>query len=189
MNSLAHTKNPPISNQVLGMLVFILTEMMIFASFISAFIIIKSGALNWPPLGQPRLPVTTTAFNSFFLMVSAPLFIYAYRLFVQGASISRVKKMYLITAICGSVFFLLQGVEWIKLIQFGLTMSSGVYGSFFYLIVGAHALHVLVALVLLGVMYRRLILNKLHKNAFASTLALWLFVVGVWPVLYSLVYF
>ncbi len=182
------SRNPAISNEVLGMIIFILTEIMIFASCFSAYNIVKSSFTNWPPMGQPRLPVLATAFNSFFLMISAPLLIMAYRYFSQKKSEGKIKKLYLSALVCGALFFMLQGVEWIKLINFGLTIKSSVYGSFFYLIIGAHALHVLVALIVLSVVYRRLLMGGLNQNIFASVLALWLFVVGVWPMLYSLVY-
>ena len=42
---------------VLGMLIFVFTEMMLFGGLISAFTIIRSAAVVWPPPGQPRLPV------------------------------------------------------------------------------------------------------------------------------------
>ena len=50
-----------ISNGLFGMLVFVLTEAMLFAGFISAFTIVKASAPVWPPPDQPRLPVEATA--------------------------------------------------------------------------------------------------------------------------------
>ena len=43
-----------VSNGVLGMLLFVACEIMLFAGMISAFWIVKSSALEWPPPGQPR---------------------------------------------------------------------------------------------------------------------------------------
>ena len=59
-----------IPSSVLGIIVFILTETMFFASLISAYMIISAGAEAWPPPDQPRLPVEATALNSLLLIVS-----------------------------------------------------------------------------------------------------------------------
>lgn len=168
----------------MGALAFIFVESMLFASFISAYLIVRSGAINWPPLGQPRLPIVTTGFNTIILLVSGVLLLWSYRLFLNRGLKTVVKKLFLSALILGVSFFCIQGYEWIRLIGFGLTMKSGIYGSFFYLIIGFHGLHVLAVTTLLGMMYNRLA----KQGIFSAVLALWLFVVGVWPGLYYLVY-
>ena len=50
------TRSPVVPNGVLGMLLFVATETMLFGGMISAFTIIRTSALIWPPPGQPRLP-------------------------------------------------------------------------------------------------------------------------------------
>ena len=62
---------PVVPTPVLGMLIFVIAETMMFAGLISAFTIVKAGALGWPPPGQPRLPVEATAFNTAVLLLSA----------------------------------------------------------------------------------------------------------------------
>ena len=59
-----------IPHGVMGMLLFVMAEAMLFAGLISAFQIVKAGAVVWPPLDQPRLPLEATAFNSVVLMAS-----------------------------------------------------------------------------------------------------------------------
>ncbi|OGP07414.1 MAG: hypothetical protein A2048_05855 [Deltaproteobacteria bacterium GWA2_45_12] len=186
--TLSIKRSPVVSSPVLGMLIFILTEIMVFASFISAFNIIKSGFNNWPPLGQPRLPVEITAFNSLFLIASGWLIYLAYKCFGKGEPNSKVKKYFLWALFSGLLFVLLQGMEWGRLIGYGLTMTSSVYGSFFYLIIGTHALHVLGAIIGLVLVYRRLVCGSLKTETFAAMQAFWFFVVALWPVLYVLVY-
>jgi Heme/copper-type cytochrome/quinol oxidase, subunit 3 len=61
---------PPVSSGVIGMLIFMVTEAMFFAGLISAYMVIRSGIEEWPPWGQPRLPVETTAFNTLVLLLS-----------------------------------------------------------------------------------------------------------------------
>ena len=58
---------PPVSSGVIGMLIFMVTEAMFFAALISAYLVIRSGIEEWPPWGQPRLPIETTAFNTLVL--------------------------------------------------------------------------------------------------------------------------
>jgi len=84
------------------------------------------------------------------------------------------------------VFF--QGVEWVRLIGEGLTLTSSTHGAFFYLIVGVHALHALAALVALGWVLRRLRSGVLPPSVFSATALFWYFVVGVWPIIYLRVY-
>ncbi len=79
----------------------------------------------------------------------------------------------------------LQGYEWVRLIGFGLTTTSSIYGGFFYLIVGAHALHVLAGLTFLAAVFW---LCRSRATVVAASIY-WFFVVGLWPVLDGLVYF
>ena len=60
----------PVSSGVIGMLIFMVTEAMFFAALISAYLVIRAGLEEWPPWGQPRLPVETTAFNTLVLLLS-----------------------------------------------------------------------------------------------------------------------
>ena len=48
---------PILPSAVRGVLIFVVAELMMFAGLISAYSIVKAGALGWPPPGQPRLPV------------------------------------------------------------------------------------------------------------------------------------
>ena len=52
-----------------------------------------------------------------------------------------------VTALLGLIFLSVQGYEWARLLQFGLTLSSSVYGATFYTIIGCHAAHVFGAVI------------------------------------------
>ena len=135
-------KNSPISNGMIGMSIFIVTEVMFFAALISAYLVISSGQDEWPPWGQPRLPIETTALNTFVLLASGFSMFFSQKLF-RDNKIFEGRKLMGISIILGTIFLIAQGSEWIELIDFGLTVSSSVYGGLFYLIIGAHGLHVL----------------------------------------------
>ncbi len=184
-------KKPPIANGVLGIIIFVVTEVMFFAALISAYLVLRSGALEWPPWGQPRLPVLATAFNTLVLLFSGWVLFKAHKIFSKPDGTPTARKLLGISILLGLFFILFQGYEWIELIQFGLTMTSSTYGSLFYLIIGTHALHVAVALIVLSHTYLKLAPSKVSQLAtteFAVSQIFWYFVVGVWPILYFLVY-
>lgn len=180
------TRTPVVSDGVLGMLLFILTEIMLFAGMISAFAIAKAGAPVWPPPGQPRLPIEATAVNTLILLASGAVLYLAQRRFSVDRESAR--RPFFLAFALGSFFVLLQGFEWARLLAQGLTLQSSSLGSFFYLIVGVHALHAVAALLLLGLTGRRMLSGWLHPSQLATSAVLWYFVVGVWPIVYLVVY-
>jgi cytochrome c oxidase subunit 3 len=179
---------PALPNAVMGMAMFIGVEIMFFAGFISAFIIVKANFLPgmWPPPDQPRLPVEATAVTTLMLLASGLALWRSGRLFENEPASAR--RLLAVSLALGSAFVGIQGLEWTRLLAEGLTMQSSPYGAFFYLLIGAHALHAVPALVVLGVMLARLQRGELTSEAFAATRLFWYFVVLVWPVLYWKVY-
>jgi cytochrome c oxidase subunit 3 len=171
---------------VIGTLIFVVTELMLFAGFLSAFTITRAAYIVWPPLGQPRLPVEETLINSAALLLSGVVLFFANRAFVKDPA--RAKKPLLVALALGSFFVVFQGVEWVRLIGEGLTITSSNHGAFFYLIVGTHAAHAVAAILMLGLMFRRLLRGTLQHSSFLAAQVFWYFVVGVWPVLYMRVY-
>ncbi len=178
----------PISNGVLGMVLLLVTEIMFFMGLISAYIVNRAGVSDWPPIGQPRLPIEVTGVNTVFLLLSA------FTLYRLGKAIGRNRKTGFwlsITLFLGFLFVAIQGYEWIQLIGFGLTTSSGIYASFFYAIIGMHGFHVLMGtcfLIYLGASIRRSSSGEQVLGRFHAVSLFWYFVVGIWPLLYYLVY-
>ena len=176
----------PIANGVLGMLLFVIPETMIFAGLISAFSIVRAKFPLWPPPDQPRLPIEDTAVNTTALLMSGVM------LFLARSSLwsdARATRMYLGAATGLGLFFVaFQGVEWVALIREGLTLTSSTLGSFFYITVGLHALHAIGAIGLLVYAFTRLQRGWLSPTLLGTTEVLWYFVVAVWPVLYWRVY-
>jgi cytochrome c oxidase subunit 3 len=181
-------REPLVSSGVLGMLIFIFTEVMFFAGLISAHSIVKSQVAGqlWPPYGQPRLPVEETALNTAALVASGVVLVLAWFAYRREASAARIPL--LLSILLGAVFVAFQGVEWAALLSEGLTMQSSTYGGFFYLIVGSHAVHAVGALVALVWAFQKLDREELTASQLATVSAFWYFVVLVWPVLYVKVY-
>jgi cytochrome c oxidase subunit III len=183
--------NTPVgSNAWLAVLMFLGAEAMFFAGLIGAYIVFRVGATTWPPPFQPRLPVGVTGVNTLILLASAVTMRWSLRA-VRVDDRKKLLRLLAYTAALGLIFLAIQGFEWIRLIHFGLTVSSSVYGSLFYTLVGFHGLHVLGALIWLlvvVVLAKRERFSKEHHVGVQTCGMFWTFVVGLWPVLYGLVY-
>ena len=178
---------PVLPSAVLGMLMFVGTEVMLFAGLVSAFLILRATAAGgWPPPGQPRLPLEETAINTLALLASGFMLWRARRAFSDSPA--RAQRPLTIAMLLGAFFVLFQGYEWVMMIRQGLTLTSSNHGSFFYLIVGLHAMHVVAGLSVLAWAWWRLRSGFLSSSSFAAAQVFWFFVVGLWPVLYFLVY-
>ncbi|HTA77525.1 MAG TPA: heme-copper oxidase subunit III [bacterium] len=176
---------------MLGILLFIVVEVMFFAGLISSFLVFRLSPVQWPPAGQPRLPIEVTAVNTVVLLLSGFVFYKASKVLGEGK-----KGLYLsllsLTAFLGILFLATQGYEWVHLVKYGLSASSNVYGGFFYALVGMHGFHVFGGvLALLWVLVRSLMGAYSAKQHLGVDLCrtYWFFVVGLWPILFGLIYF
>jgi heme/copper-type cytochrome/quinol oxidase subunit 3 len=181
---------PVASNAWLAVLMFLGAEAMFFAGLIGAYIVFRVGSPVWPPPFQPRLPIAVTGVNTVILVASAFTMRWALRAIGAG-NCDRVVRLLELTALLGGVFLAIQGFEWIRLIHFGLTLSSSVYGGLFYTIIGFHGLHVAGALVWLLIVFalaRRGHFTRERHVGLQTCAMYWTFVVALWPVLYGIVY-
>jgi len=167
----------------LAVILLILTEILFFASLISAYFVTRINMRVWPPEDQPRLPTLTTLINTIFLIISGILLF----IFSRRFPYDRNKTLLHIATICGFIFILRQGSEWINLINYGLTISSSIYGSFFYLIVGAHGIHAIAGITMLTYLALKP-KNTIRHSVLKAISLYWYFVVLIWPPLYILVY-
>lgn len=182
--SLGHSKKG-IPSPVLGILIFVVSELMIFSALISTRVVIKASSGIFAPPQNVKLPVLVTGFNTAVLLFSGALMIAAG--WKHGSE--RSKSLFAM-AIAGGLFFLgVQGYEWSNLLKYGMTMTSGVFGATFFLIIGCHALHVIAAVIAMLWFFRLYALDRFGKEGMLALQIYWSFVVLIWPVLYSLVYF
>lgn len=172
-----------------GMAVFVFTEIMLFAGFLSAYLIVRNSVMPglWPPPDQPRLPFERTAFNTAALLASGVLVWTAHRAASRRGPAAARLPLSLALGL-GALFVALQGAEWVSLLRQGLTLESSQVGAFFYLIIGAHALHAVCALGLLAWCWAGLLAGRFRPARFGAVQLLWYFVVLVWPVLWLVVY-
>ncbi len=192
------SQQPLVPNAQFGMIMFILTELMFFLALISAYLVIKASSLSqWAPPVGAMLPKPVTLVNTLVLLASGG-FMFAAARRMQALSSARSSepawsdarlRAYLGQALLlGFVFVGVQGFEWVRLFAQGMSMTSGIFGACFYLLVGSHGMHAFCgALGMLYGMYR-LRRGDLDANGLWSIQIFWTFVVGVWPVLFYLAY-
>lgn len=180
---------PLINSTYLAMFMFIGAELMFFSGIIGAFLLLRLSTVDWPPADQPTLPAFVTGINTILLLFSGYL---ASRIWNPFNNKNKVIRNLIIVSSLGLLFLSIQGYEWIRLIGFGLTLQSSVYGAIFYFLIGAHALHVIGGLVWLFAITFLTInsgIIETNLNKFRAALLYWFFVVLLWPLLYILVYF
>ena len=175
---------------VLGMLMFIASEAVLFLTLIVTFAVVRAGYPEWPPSDQPRLPVMASFFNTLVLLGSGAAMFGAWWSMRRGR-VQSSRRLLTAATLLGILFLVVQGVEWVRLIDFGLTVTRNIYGAVFYVMIGMHALHVFIAV--LGLLY---VLRRLSGGAYTREAhdgltmggMFWGFVVLVWPVLFVFVY-
>nr|YP_009329909.1 cytochrome oxidase subunit III [Didymosphenia geminata]API83100.1 cytochrome oxidase subunit III [Didymosphenia geminata] len=177
----------------LGMVLFIVSEVMFFFAFFWAFFhssIAPTFSLGgvWPPKAITTINTFTIPLtNTFLLLTSGATVTWAHH-----ALLVRAKKHTLIalllTLFLAIVFTLVQGFEYINA---PFSISDGVYGSCFYMATGFHGFHVFVGTVALFVSFIRIVLNHFtnkHHFGFEAAIWYWHFVDVVWLFLFISIY-
>jgi cytochrome c oxidase subunit 3 len=183
-------KEPVVSNAVLGMLMFLAFEAMFFAGLLGAFLVFRLASTSWPPPGEPYLPIGVTWINTGILLASAYTMRRAHRAIRHGNQAGLVRDLGH-TALLGAAFLAVQGNEWLRLVRYGLTLRSGTYGATFYTLIGCHGVHVLAAVLWLAAVLllatRGCFSPERHAGVQLCKMY-WMFVVGLWLVLFPSVY-
>jgi cytochrome c oxidase subunit III len=136
-----------IDRQTLGILLFIVSEVMLFGAFFAAYFFLRvviDPAWGWPPEGM-HLPVGIAGVNTAILVSSSFTVHYA----LEGIRRNNRKAMKLgliATWLLGATFLFIQLNEYVHL---GFSVRDGSFGTVFYSLTGLHGAHVFVGLLLL----------------------------------------
>ena len=136
-----HHKPGGISSSLLGMVLFIASEVMFFGGLFGAYFTIRSAATEWPPPDTPHLSAPYAAILTAILVTSSVTMQFG----VWSIRKNDQRKLILwlaVSLVLGAIFLVLQGLEYANLIEEGMTLSSGVFGSTFYTLTGFHGAHV-----------------------------------------------
>ena len=136
-----HHKPGGISSSLLGMVLFIASEVMFFGGLFGAYFTIRSAAPEWPPPDNPHLSAPYAAILTTILVTSSVTMQFG----VWAIRKNQQRRLILwlaVSLVLGVIFLFLQGLEYANLIEEGMTLSSGVFGSTFYTLTGFHGAHV-----------------------------------------------
>jgi cytochrome c oxidase subunit 3 len=193
---LSHDARGGISNVVLGMLLFITSEVMFFGGLFAAYFNVRANSPQWPtinpetnhPFELAILPLVGPA--TVFLILSSftcQFAVWAIRRDDRTGFIRNIAATFTI----GIVFLLMQATDYVALANEGLTLSAGTYGTTYFTLTGFHGAHVFGGVIMLGVVLYRGLLGQFsarHHDAAEAVSLYWHFVDVVWILLFSLLY-
>ena len=171
-----------------AMLALIVAETAIFGIFVVAYIYYIGKSVSGP---YPRQVLDLPIFNTVCLLSSSFTIWIAERALKRGA-MGAFSLWWALTVILGAIFLGGTALEWHKLIYHdGLTISTNLFGTTFYSLVGLHASHVIVGLAMLSIVLIFSLTGKLkseHSRQLEVLSLYWHFVDGVWVVVFTVVY-
>jgi cytochrome c oxidase subunit III len=163
----------------LGMGLFLASESVFFFMLIVAFVIFRDGSVQE---AAKTLNFPFTAVVTACLLCSGLTVWQGVRVAARPAGSPRV--WFAATALLGSVFLLGQGSEYLNLLHRGVSISRSLFGTTFFTLTGIHGLHVLIGIGLLATT----LWTRRTGPGVRMVAAFWLFVGGVWMVIFSVVY-
>jgi cytochrome c oxidase subunit 3 len=177
----------PYKGQV-GMFCLIAAESAIFIIFVVAYVFYIGKSLSGPtPREVLELPIFAT-----ICLLSSSLTIHAAIAALRKANLGAFRLWWFLTLALGSIFLIETGREWHHLIyDKGLTISTNLFGTTYYSLVGLHAFHVTVGLIGLLTVLLLALFGKVRQehSRNVDTFALyWHFVDAVWIVVFTVVY-
>jgi cytochrome c oxidase subunit III len=179
-----------INTALLGMLLFIASEVMFFAGLFAVYFNIRASHDEWPPgvehWGANPIVIAATV----ILIVSS---------FTMQWGISRIRRndrtgmnrALIVTLILGILFLALQAYDYTILYGEGIRLNSGIFGSLFYTMTGFHGAHVFGGVVGISVMLLRGLAGQFsarHHVAVEAVSIYWHFVDVVWIALFTTIY-
>ena len=172
-----------------GLLSFLVSEVAFFSTLIVTYIFYLGKDLVGPkPADVLSLPLVlgTTA----CLLASSATIHLAERKLERGDQ-GGFLRLWAATITLGVLFLLGTAYEWYGLISHGLTIGRNLFGSTYYTLVGAHALHVTggvtIMLIVLGLALKRQVTSA-NRGGVGLISWYWHFVDGVWIVVFMVVY-
>lgn len=178
----------------IGIICMIASEIAFFGTLICVYLFYIGRDINGP-YPQDVLEVSVAPlkvlFNSIFLLVSSVWIWFAIRALRKGRK-GAFMFWWALTVLCGAEFLVGTGVEWYGMIvDDGVWMGTNLFGSCFYTLVGFHAFHVTMGLLVLTLVWILAALGHVTSaNIEKVDLVSWYwhFVDGIWIVVFFVVY-
>lgn len=171
-----------------AMACLIIAESAIFTIFVVAYLYYMGKSLSWP---TPREVLETPIFFTICLLSSSLTIHFASKALEHGKR-GAFLGLWLLTLILGGLFLFGTGMEWHHLIyERGLTISTNLFGTTYYSLVGLHGFHVVVGLIMLTIVLLFALAGRVGQEQSARVEVLsmyWHFVDAVWVVVFTVVY-
>jgi cytochrome c oxidase subunit 3/cytochrome o ubiquinol oxidase subunit 3 len=171
-----------------GMFCLIIAESAIFTIFVVAYLFYVGKSLSGP---TPREVLEVPIFYSVCLLSSSLTIHFAGRS-LSGDRRSAFLGWWLLTIVLGGLFMFGTWQEWHRLIyEHGLTIATNLFGTTYYSLVGLHAFHVTVGLIMLSLVLGFAVMGGVrsaHHSRIDVLSLYWHFVDGVWVVVFTVVY-
>jgi cytochrome c oxidase subunit 3 len=171
-----------------GMISLIVAECAIFTIFVVAYIFYIGKSLSGP---MPKDVLEIPIFNTICLLSSSLTIHLAVRA-LRSARVNAFGLWWFVTMVLGTIFLVGTGREWQHLIfEKGLTVSTNLFGTTYYSLVGLHAFHVTVGLIGIVLAMIFTLLGKVepaHSERVDVFSMYWHFVDAVWVVVFTVVY-
>jgi cytochrome c oxidase subunit 3/cytochrome o ubiquinol oxidase subunit 3 len=171
-----------------GMAFLIIAESAIFTIFVVAYLFYAGKSLTGP---TPREVLEPPIFYSICLLSSSLTIHFAARL-LQRERRGAFLGLLSLTILLGTLFLYGTGREWYRLIyEHGLTISTSLFGTTYYSLVGLHAFHVTAGLLMLSIVLLFGLAGRVGRehSVRLDVLSLyWHFVDAVWIVVFTVVY-
>jgi cytochrome c oxidase subunit III len=166
----------------------IIAESAIFTIFVVAYLFYMGKSLTGP---TPREVLETPIFSTICLLSSSLTVHYAGK-FLQRGERSAFLSLWSLTILLGGLFLFGTGQEWHRLIyEHGLTISTNLFGTTYYSLVGLHAFHVTAGMIMLCIVAIFAVAGRVgreHSPRVEVLSLYWHFVDAVWVVVFTVVY-
>jgi cytochrome c oxidase subunit III len=176
------------SRGVVGILCLIVAESAVFIIFVVAYIFYLGKSISGPnPRDVLEIPIVGT-----ICLISSSLAVYLAVDALRKYKVRACSLWLAATVLLGSIFLAGTAREWYQLIyKDGLTIRTNLFGTTFYSLVGLHATHVIVGLVMLAFALVFALLGRMseaHAQRLDVLSLYWHFVDAVWVVVFTVVY-
>jgi cytochrome c oxidase subunit III len=166
----------------------IIAESAIFTIFVVAYIFYIGKSLYGP---TPQQVLEIPIFNSICLF-SSSVTIWLSERSLEHNKIKSFGLWWAFTFVLGLIFLVGTGIEWYKLIyEKGLTISTNLFGTTYYSLVGLHASHVIFGLTAMAVVLVLTLTGHVreeHSERIQVLALYWHFVDAIWVVVFTVVY-
>jgi cytochrome c oxidase subunit 3 len=181
-----------ISNVLLGMLLFITSEVMFFAGLFAAYFNVRANAPVWPPVEfADKLHVLPFVGPATVLLILSSFTCQVGVWAIRRNDRKGLARAIAVTVVLGATFLVMQAIDYAALYGEGVRLDSGTFGTTYYTLTGFHGAHVLGGVLMLTVVLYRSMAGQFssrHHDMVEASSMYWHFVDVVWILLFSILY-